>query len=108
MPSSAPAMPTAGPITSAGWSRLQPAATRARTPGTAALAGSDCLPRSISPHLSLVHFLANAGSHACRTRPHRGLDRTGAGVGDSDRGYTGGAGSDIAAELVSQDQFRLW
>ena len=25
--------------------------------------------------------MANAGSQACRTRPHRGLDRTGAGVG---------------------------
>src|SRR5215207_9753039 len=36
MPSNAPAMPKAGPITSTGWPRLQPGATRARTPGTAA------------------------------------------------------------------------
>src|SRR5690348_8528934 len=43
MPSNAPAMRKAGPITSAGWPRLQPGATRARTPGTAALAGSECL-----------------------------------------------------------------
>src|SRR5918996_311913 len=56
MPSNAPAMRTAGPITSAGWPRLQPGATRARTPGTAALAGSDCFPLSISPHLSLLQF----------------------------------------------------
>src|SRR6202022_4458205 len=47
MPSNAPAMRMAGPITSAGWPRLQPGATRARIPGTAALAGSDCLPLSI-------------------------------------------------------------
>src|ERR1700732_4792991 len=46
MPSNAPAMRMAGPITSAGWPRLQPGATRARIPGTAALAGSDCLPLS--------------------------------------------------------------
>src|SRR5919106_598153 len=56
MPSNAPAMRKAGPITSAGWPRLQPGATRARTPGTAALAGSDCFPLSISPHLSLLQF----------------------------------------------------
>src|ERR671919_460444 len=56
MPSNAPAMRKAGPITSAGWPRLQPGATRARTPGTAALAGSDCFPLAISPHLSLLHF----------------------------------------------------
>jgi hypothetical protein len=37
-------MPKAGPITSAGWPRLQPGATLARTPGTAVLAGSDCSP----------------------------------------------------------------
>src|SRR6266446_6665481 len=49
-------MRKAGPITSAGWPRLQPGATRARIPGTAAPAGSDCLPRSISPHLSLLQF----------------------------------------------------
>src|SRR4029077_18422615 len=29
-----------------GWPRLPPGATRARTPGTAALAGSDCFPQS--------------------------------------------------------------
>ena len=37
-------------FTSAGWPRRQPGATRARTPGTAALAGSDCFPLAISPH----------------------------------------------------------
>ena len=48
-------MRTAGPTTSAGWPRLQPGATRAQIPGTAALAGSDCLPRSISPQLTEIH-----------------------------------------------------
>jgi hypothetical protein len=61
MPSNAPAMRKAGPITSAGSPRLQPGATRARTPGTAALARNDCSPRSILPQLSNT-FLANAGS----------------------------------------------
>src|SRR5829696_7145102 len=37
MPSNAPAMPKAGSITSSGWRRLLPGATRALTPGTAAL-----------------------------------------------------------------------
>src|SRR5258708_315029 len=41
MPSNAPAMRMAGRITSAGWPRLRPGATRARTLGTAAPAGSD-------------------------------------------------------------------
>jgi hypothetical protein len=43
-------------ITSAGWPKLRPGASWARIPGTAALAGSDCLPRSISPHLSFLQF----------------------------------------------------
>src|SRR4029077_10962430 len=38
-----PAMPMAGPITSAGWPNLPPGATRARTPGTAGPARSNCL-----------------------------------------------------------------
>src|SRR5829696_10004294 len=37
MPSNAPVMRKAGPITSAGWPRLRPGATRAQTPGMAAL-----------------------------------------------------------------------
>src|SRR5829696_5012453 len=37
MPSNAPAMPKAGSITSSGWPRLLPGATRALTLGTAAL-----------------------------------------------------------------------
>src|ERR687892_1411533 len=56
MPSNAPVMRKAGPITSTGWPRLPPGATRARTPGTAALAGSDCFPLAISPPLSLLPF----------------------------------------------------
>ena len=40
--SNAPAMRKDGRITSNGWSRLRPAATRVRTPGVAALARSDC------------------------------------------------------------------
>src|SRR6266436_2564750 len=81
MPGNAPAMRKAGAITSAGWPRLQPGATRARTPGTAALAGSDCFPLSISPHLSLLHFhgerwlagASNAAIHRIEVRP-RGFD----------------------------------
>ena len=34
----------------------QPGAPRARTPGTAALAGSDCFPLSVSPHLGRANF----------------------------------------------------
>ena len=33
------------------------------------------------PHLSPRNFMTNAGSQACRTRAHRGLDRRGAGHG---------------------------
>ena len=40
-------------ITSAGWPRLQPGATRARIPGTAAPAVTDCFPHPISPRLTL-------------------------------------------------------
>src|SRR5215472_9226211 len=61
MPSNAPAMRRAGPITSTGSPRLQPGAIRARTPGTAALARNDCSPGSILPQLSNT-FMANAGS----------------------------------------------
>src|SRR6266542_6034140 len=49
-------MRKAGPITSAAWPRLQPGATRARTLGTAGLAGSDCFPLSIS--LQLIEPIA--------------------------------------------------
>jgi hypothetical protein len=43
MPSNALAMQKAGPITSAGWSRLQPHAIQAPTLGMAALVVSDHL-----------------------------------------------------------------
>src|SRR5229473_3064200 len=42
-----------------GWDgseEVQPGATRAPTPGTATLAGTDCFPLSISPYLNLLHF----------------------------------------------------
>jgi hypothetical protein len=58
-------MRKAGPITSAGWSRLPPGATRARTPGTAAMAGSDCFPLSALPHLAL----ASLSSFGCGAWP---------------------------------------
>src|ERR1700722_16391039 len=54
MPSNAADMRKVGPITSTGWPRLQPGATQARTPRKAALVGGDSLPRSVSPHLSLL------------------------------------------------------
>ena len=47
MPSNARAIRRAGLIILAGWQNLLPGATRARTPGTAALAESDCFPLSI-------------------------------------------------------------
>ena len=50
-------------ITSAGWPRLQPGATRARIPGTAALVGSDW-PAGLSNAASSL-----IGSHARRGRP---------------------------------------
>src|SRR6516165_9673028 len=71
MQSNAPAMRKAGPITLAGSPRLQPGATRARTPGTAALARNDCSPRSILPQLSLLHVHDKrrlAGAHAVPSR----------------------------------------
>src|SRR6516164_7833742 len=45
MPSNAPPMPKAGPITSAGWPRSPPDATRAPTPGAAATAVCNRFPR---------------------------------------------------------------
>src|SRR6516164_9173421 len=45
MPSNAPPMPKAGPITSAGWPRSPPGATRAPTPDTAAPAVCNGFPR---------------------------------------------------------------
>ena len=54
MPNNAPAMRRAGAITSGGWQRLRPGATRARTPGAVALAGSDCFPLLTSQNVPEV------------------------------------------------------
>src|SRR5713101_2051890 len=75
MPSNAPAMRKAGPITSAGWPRLQPGATRARTPGTAAPAGSDCFPLH---HLRSTRSAPSPG-HQIDIRP-RLKERIGRGI----------------------------
>src|SRR3954467_15081302 len=45
MPSNVPGMRKVGPITSGAWPRLRPGATRARTPGTAALVPSEGRPK---------------------------------------------------------------
>jgi Transposase IS66 family/IS66 C-terminal element len=61
-----------GLIISAGWPKLQPGATRARTPGMAALAGSDCFPLSGLPQLSLLPFHGECGlaDASCRATRH--------------------------------------
>jgi hypothetical protein len=55
MLSNAPGKRKAAPITSVDWLRLRQDAIRARTPGTAALAGSDCFLLSIIAALSRPH-----------------------------------------------------
>src|ERR1700761_2419473 len=70
MPSNAPAMRKAGPITLAGWPSLQLGATRARTPGTVALAESDCF-KVFSPHRTRAHPNMRRHGMARRSLPRK-------------------------------------